>query len=404
MSYLLSLNQPKSVGNSSLCFTFLSNGSNDMIMLHRILCISLFLSAILSVTFSAKAEDVSPLDPLTQLTEEYLQKLATGTGIGVRQAGTKAEVLAADFIQRTLEELGYVVQRQNFSYVDRRTKKSKMSQNIITQKAGTSGKNIILGAHYDSTSAKLGSLGAVDNGASIAVMLATAKLLAELEQQKYGVTIIAFGAEEVGLVGATEFAKQASPAQIETYLGMINLDGIVGSDNLYIHSAHSLPYSCNGNTDNYAFDTRLRDELYKVAKSVTKKETFEVHPGFDKYPAGETGGWSDHAPFACAGLPIGNFESTNFAINGESGKDGYSQSTHPSLWTCFDEKTMSACDRKNEKKWGKIWHTKNDRLDVLESLFPGRIRQQISDNLKVFRAYFTQLDKHIESMQSNDAF
>ena len=367
-----------------------------MTILHRTICMSLCILII----FTAKAENNLSLDPLTQLSELYLQKLAGIDGIGIRQAGTKAEVLAADFIQETLEEQGYVVQRQEFTYIDRRTEKPQVSQNIITQKAGTSGENIILGAHYDSTSAKLGSLGAVDNGASIAVMLATAKLLAELEPQKYGVTIIAFGAEEVGLVGANEFVKQASSAKIESYLGMINLDGIVGSDNLYIHSAHSVPYSCNGNNDKYEFDTRLRDELFKIATIVTTKATFEIHPGFDKYPAGETGGWSDHAPFACAGLPIGNFESTNFAIYGESGRDGYSQSIHPSLWTCFDEKTMIACDRGNEKKWGKIWHTKNDRLDILESIFPGRIRQQTSDNLKVFRAFFTQLDSNIESMLS----
>jgi putative aminopeptidase FrvX len=366
-------------------------------MLQRIL----WLSLVISFTSVGKVTESHNLDPLTPVTEVYLQQLATEYGIGIRLAGTKAEEDAADFIQKTLEAYGYSVNRQRFSYINRRTKESQVSQNIVTQKAGTSGKNIILGAHYDSTSAKLGSLGAVDNGASIAIMLAIAKLLSELETQKYGVTIIAFGAEEVGLVGAYEYVKQASSDQIENYLGMINLDGIVGSDNMYIHSAHSVPYACGGNTDRYKFEVGLRDILNKVAKSVTEEGTFKIHPGYDKYPAGETGGWSDHAPFACVGLPIGNFESTNFSINGESGKDGYSQSTHPDLWDCFDEKNMTACDRKTEKQWGKIWHTKNDRLDRLETLFPGRIRQQISDNLKVLRAFLTQLDKHIDEMQNN---
>jgi hypothetical protein len=361
---------------------------------------ALFLVMLLTFLFAAKAANTSHLNPLTQQAEVYLQQLATEKGIGIRPAGTKAEVLAADFIKDTLEGFGYVVQIQSFDYINRNTKAPQTSQNVIAQKVGASGKSIILGAHYDSTSADLGSLGAVDNGASIAVMLATAKLLAGLEQQKYGVTFVAFGAEEVGLVGANEFVKQTSIVQLDTYLGMINLDGIVGSDNLYIHSAHSTPYRCNGNAENYIFDSSLRDQLFKVAKSVTEKGTFNIHPGFEGYPKGETGGWSDHAPFACAGLPIGNFESTNFAINGESGKDGYSQSTHPALWTCFDEKFMGPCDRKIEKKWGKIWHTGNDRVDVLESLFPGRIRQQISGNLIVLRAFFSQLDNHIEAMQS----
>jgi len=359
---------------------------------------TLYLALLATVLFTAKAQDPAPLDPLTREAEVYLQQLATEKGIGIRQAGTEAEVRAADFIQNTLEGLGYVVKRQSFDYINSLTKEPQTSQNIIAQKVGASGRNIILGAHYDSTSAELGSFGAVDNGASIAVMLATAKLVAGLEQQEYGVTFVAFGAEEVGLIGSYKFVQQISVAQLDTYLGMINLDSIVGSDNLYIHSAHSSPYDCKGNTKRYMFDTSLRDQLFKVANSVTQKNTFEIHSGYDSYPKGETGGWSDHTPFACAGLPIGNFESTNFAINGQSGKDGFSQSTHSSLWTCFDKKNMSACDRESEKKWGKIWHTKNDQLDILESLFPGRIRQQISDNLSVFRAFFTQLDRHIEAM------
>ena len=82
----------------------------------------------------------------------------------------------------------------------------------------------------------------------------------------------------------------------------------------------------------------------------------------------ETGSWSDHAGFACAGIPIANVESTNYKINGEYGYDGYSQSTHPDTWDCFDKETHTACDRDNETKWGKIWHTEFDRLDKLDEM------------------------------------
>lgn len=367
-----------------------------MHVLKPIVVILFCLLACFSVTAIDKE---ASLDPLTPQAEIYLNALAGEDGIGVRKAGTDSEVRAANFIQTSLEGFGYRVERQAFDYINRGTKANESSQNIIAHKKGTSDKYIILGAHYDSTSEELGSLGAVDNAASVAVLLSIAKLLATLETQEYGVTFIAFGAEELGLVGAYEYVKQMSAKQKQNAIGMINLDGIVGSDNLYIHSAHSTPYTCEGNAENYRFDGQLRDQLLAVAALAAGAHTFKIHPGFEGYPSGETGGWSDHAPFACAGIPIGNFESTNFSINGQSGRDGYSQSTHPSLWTCFDEDSMGSCDRETEEKWGKIWHTGNDRLDVIESLFPGRIRQQMSDNLKVLRAFFVDLSSMVQSMQ-----
>jgi putative aminopeptidase FrvX len=360
-----------------------------------------YLTILLSSSWVLASEKSPATDPMAAhvlQAEHYLNALVGEDGIGVRLPGSEAEIEAANYIQTVLEDFGYKVERQNFDYINRRTKAPQSSQNIIAHKPGTSGKSIILGGHYDSTSAELGSLGAVDNGASIAVILTIAKMMAELEQQEYGVTFIAFGAEEVGLVGAYKYVEQASAEQIASYIGMINLDGIVGSDNLYIHSAHSTPYACQGNAENYTFDPSLRNQLYTVASQVTATKTFQIHPGFEGYPKGETGGWSDHAPFACAGIPIGNFESTNFDINGQSGRDGYSQSTHPALWTCFDEDAVGPCDRETEQKWGKIWHTGADRLDVLEPLFPGRIHQQLHANLSVLAAFFSNLDKNVAAM------
>jgi hypothetical protein len=69
-------------------------------------------------------------------------------------------------------------------------------------------------------------------------------------------------------------------------------------------------------------------------------------------------------------VPIAYVEATNFTINGEDGYDGYSQSTNPALWDCYDDATKSACDRDSETQWGKIWHTEHDRLDKMAELFP----------------------------------
>ena len=85
-------------------------------------------------------------------------------------------------------------------------------------------------------------------------------------------------------------------------------------------------------------------------------------------------------PLCLPGVPIAYVEATNFTINGEDGYDGYSQSTNPALWDCYDDATKSACDRDSETQWGKIWHTEHDRLDKMAELFPGRIEQQLGAN------------------------
>ena len=176
---------------------------------------------------------------------------------------------------------------------------------------------------------------------------------------------------------------------------MVNFDTIAGGDKVYVHSAHSTPYKrCK--TDNYNSDTKIRDALLKASiKVLGKQNKYIIHPDYEEYPAGETGSWSDHASFACAGIPIAYVESTNFTINGKNGRDGYSQTINEALWTCFDKENKTSCDRKKEKQWGKIWHTKNDSLAALNEIFPGRVEKQIEDNVKVLIELFVNLDTYL---------
>ena len=88
-------------------------------------------------------------------------------------------------------------------------------------------------------------------------------------------------------------------------------------------------------------------------------------------------------------------EATNFSIKGRNGNDGYSNSIHPELWDCFDSKTMGACDRENEKKWGMIWHGPADRIDVIERLFPGRIKAQMDAGIKVLSELLINSEKYL---------
>lgn len=323
---------------------------------------------------------------------QYLESLVGGEkAIGARPAGSEKEKQAAEFIADIWSELGHDVQRQPFKYSNKSGDFD--SQNLFIEINGKQDKWLIIGAHYDSTG--FGSMGATDNGAGLAVLLALTASISKVESLPFNVRLIAFGAEEVGLQGAKYYAASLSKEDAQTTLGMVNLDTIAGGDNLYVHSAHTKPYSCAKETGTYNSDTHMRDALYKLSGELFADNGHQLHPEYPGFPEGVTGSWSDHSPFACAGIPIAYIEATNFSINGRRGFDGYSQSTNPALWNCFDKDKKSTCDRSKEKKWGNIWHTNNDRLELLNELFPGRVKKQLEINTKLLEQFVTQADKFL---------
>ena len=313
-------------------------------------------------------------------------------GIGARPAGSDKERQAAKWIESQWQSMGYDVTVQPFEYTLRDTDFS--SQNLIVDVKGKRAKTIIVGAHYDSTGDRFGSLGAIDNASGMAALL-TLSARIKNKDLPYSVRLIAFGAEEVGLQGAKAYVRDAFDDRGDV-IAMVNLDTIIGGDKLYVHSAHTEPYDCSTlPKGTFNADTQVRDGLQKVSQSLFGSLGHQLHPANDEFPEGVTGSWSDHAPFACSGIPIAYLEATNFEIDGRNGKDGYSQTTAPAIWNCFDDAKNGACERKKEFKWGMIWHTKFDRVDELEAIMPGRLAEQLSINAEVLTHFIEEADKHL---------
>ena len=328
---------------------------------------------------------------------DYLKQLVSPTeGIGAREAGTEKEKETAGYIKANFVKFGYRVTEQHFSYNSR--KMVGKSQNIIAELGDPTKPTIILGAHYDSTAMKTGSLGATDNGAGVAAMLAIAEALSDKIPKNYNIRFIAFGAEEIGLQGSNYYVGDLlENNKVDNIAAMINFDTIAGGDKVYVHSAHSTPYTRCKN-EKYSSETSMRNALLAASINVLgEDDKYVIHPDYEGYPEGVTGSWSDHASFACAGIPIAYVESTNFAINGQNGFDGYSQSTAEQLWTCFDQTSSTACDRKAEKNWGNIWHTQYDTLEKINEIFPGRVEKQLSDNVEVLIELLSNPDKYLDS-------
>lgn len=321
----------------------------------------------------------------------YLTELSDpAKGISARPTGTEMETKAGVWIKETLSGFGYDVTAQSFAYTDRNDVKGT-SVNYIAEKKGVSDSTIIIVAHYDTKGAEKGSLGPTDNGAGVVTTLAAAQALHAMDSVPHTVRFILVGAEENGLNGSKFYVKDAlENGGLKEVIGVVNLDTNAGGDIMYVHSAHSdydaeFKSACESiglDKATYNYDTWMRDGFVKASAKALGDDQFVLHPTVAGYPEGETGSWSDHAPFSCAGIAIANIEATNYEINGEHGYDGYSQTESQLMWsTGYNPETKTANDRDAETKWGKIWHTEFDNLEKLEQAFPGRVNKQITGSV-----------------------
>lgn len=339
----------------------------------------------------AAAASQSDWDSLVHFSSSY----------GDRLAGNPGEKKAAQWLSAQLNALDLPVNRERFSFFH--YGKNLSSENIEVVFNGRSDKTLIIGAHYDAIGYKKGSHGLTDNASGAMTLLTLAKQL-QNETPYYTVRLVFFGAEEVGLFGARHYVTslvKSQETESRSIIGMINLDTVIGGDILYIHSAHALPYKCgNSRASHFNSDPVLRDALLATSTNLDDTLEYLLHPATEDYPEGVTGGWSDHAPFACAGFPIAYLEATNFAIDGESGRDGYSQTANPEFWTCFNEKTMSACNREKEEHWGKLWHTKFDQQAYLIPTHEAHMKAQFYSNVALLKA-FVLLDPDKQKLRPN---
>lgn len=281
---------------------------------------------------SSSNDSYTPV-PQTYLVEKSLNHITfLSENIGIRTAGSDEEALAKDYIVDKFEILGFAPSVQTFTYELADT--IITSQNVIAVKSGQSPKEIIVGAHYDSVDI---SKGASDNASGIGLMLAIAELLKDYNVP-YTIRFIAFGAEEIGIVGSDYYVSQMSDKEIQNTIGMINLDTVMGGDKIYVYG-------------DFGDAGWLRDQCLVISDQINLG--IETNPGYNpNYPFGTTGAWSDHAPFENIGIPYLYLEATNWEIGD---LDGYEQTVD----------------------YGGIWDTKNDTLVFFNKEYPGRIESQL---------------------------
>ncbi len=141
--------------------------------------------------------------------EEALALAKIQTDFGPRVPGSEAHRQAIDWMEAYLQPLAAVVQRQSFQIWNPHYQESADGVNLIASFYPEKTQRIMLCAHFDSrpeASAEYPPVlepidGAVDGAAGTAIMLHMAELLSAHEPA-YGVDIVLFDGEDIGLSGA----------------------------------------------------------------------------------------------------------------------------------------------------------------------------------------------------------
>lgn len=147
------------------------------------------------------------------------------------------------------------------------------SCNVIGEK-GEDKPKVIVGAHIDSVSV---APGANDNASGVAVMLEVARLAANTDIAD-DLMFMAFGSEELGMVGSRSYVASLTEEQIKRIAAMINLDMVGEGSHLTLLYGAEDPLT-----------TRLAREAREAGVVTALDRTRED---------------SDHAPFARAGVPV----------------------------------------------------------------------------------------------------
>lgn len=210
------------------------------------------------------------------------------------EAGTTLDD-AQRTIDETLKPAPLVLRGARLEATADLTPKRSSTRNVIglLPRASTASEAVVVGAHYDHLGlGATGSLdpapdgkihhGADDNASGVAGVLDLARRFAvRTEPAQRSIYFVAFGAEEVGVLGSSYLVKNP-PRPLERIAAMVNLDmiGRLREDTLDVHGAGTSP-------------------LFKPLLEEANR------PAGLKLKLHESGyGPSDHSPFYAAGRPV----------------------------------------------------------------------------------------------------
>jgi len=222
-----------------------------------------------------------------------LKVLASATMAG-RGTGTGGNAKARAYIIQRLKAMGVQPVGGTFEHPftgSSNTGHALAGTNIVGTVRGSTNKTIVVTAHYDHLGQRYGYIyyGADDNASGVAALLAVAEYFTK-NPPRHNILLVAFDAEEHGLVGAKQFVAQP-PVPVSQMALNINLD-------MVSRSAKKELVACG---------TRHYPQLKPLVQAVAPQHSgLTVKYAHDGAPNGGQD-WttsSDHAHFHSKGIPF----------------------------------------------------------------------------------------------------
>ncbi|MBQ6551451.1 MAG: M28 family peptidase [Lachnospiraceae bacterium] len=234
------------------------------------------------------------------------------------------------------------------------------------RKPGTSGKRIVIGAHYDSVATH----GCEDNGTGVALTLELAKRFYG-KSTPYTLEFCFFDGEEFrGYAGSNIYLALCDhPESIVLY---VNIDCVGAGDLMYAYGgiyneAGALTRDW-GLQMTFALADELSIPLHVIPETVAR------------FPSPTRDASSDHYYFNKNGIPYVYFEANRITYEDGSVIDEQRPHYLNTLNAAFQDTN------------GQIIHTKYDDLSKLEALLPGVIQDHLSKFSRLITALLTRAD------------
>lgn len=181
-------------------------------------------AALADIDIGTLRDDVSSENLERMILDLQATSSTDGSGAGTRYYSATGNAMAAEYLVQRMERYGLRVWYEDFLMPD-----GRLLVNVVGEIEGRD-PSAIYGvlSHYDTLSTDLAdSPGADDNATGIAGALEIARILSAHELE-HPVRLVFVSAEEVGIIGADQFARRAVAEDVP-YQGIFNIDAI-GSD------------------------------------------------------------------------------------------------------------------------------------------------------------------------------
>ncbi len=239
-------------------------------------------------TVAQSAESVKDIK-IEQVKAEEVQRILSflaSDELEGRDTGSEGLEKAAQFIEKEFEKYG--VSPYFETYRDNFDAKGVATYNVVGYLKGNDEKLanefVLIGAHFDhigkgkEVNGDVIANGANDNAAGSTAVLALAKQLSALKNNKRSVLFVLFGAEERGLLGSEHLAKKLKTKNIDLYT-MINFEMVGVPLNEKTYKAYITGYEMSNMAKK--MNEYAKEELIGF---LPKAKEFQLFRRSDNYP------------------------------------------------------------------------------------------------------------------------